>query len=122
MLCSGAEQIGKEGMILIQNKPIIRRTEMIRCALCHDAPCDKACPSLKPSNLLRSIWFENEQSAVSLLPDDNPCAACSGMCEESCVRPGEVKIKDLVGQLYTRVKPETETEMPEDERREPDRL
>ncbi len=102
---------------MIQNKPIIRRTEMIRCALCHDAPCDKACPSLKPSNLLRSIWFENEQSAVSLLPDDNPCAACSGMCEESCVRPGEVKIKDLVEQLYTRVKPETETEMPEDERR-----
>ena len=102
---------------MIQNTPIIRRTEMIRCALCHDAPCDKACPSLKPSDLLRSIWFENEQSAVSLLPDDNPCAACSGMCEESCVRPGEVKIRDLVSRLYTSVKPETETEMPTDEKR-----
>ena len=102
---------------MIQNKPVIRRNEMIKCALCHDAPCDKVCPSLKPSDLLRSIWFENEQGAVSILPDANPCAACRGMCEESCVRPGEVKIRDLIGKLYDQVKPETETEMPEDEKR-----
>lgn len=102
---------------MIQNKPIIRRNEMIRCALCQDAPCDKACPSLKPSDLLRSIWFENEQGAVSMLPDVNPCTACGGMCEEACVRPGEVKIRDLVGRLYGVVKPETETEMPADEKR-----
>ena len=102
---------------MIQNEPIIRKGDMVRCALCHDAPCSAACPRLDPAALLRSIWFENEQNAVFLLPDENPCTDCKGFCEESCVRPGEVKIRDLIGRLYKEVKPETETEKPEDEHR-----
>lgn len=102
---------------MIQNEPVLRRTDMIRCVLCHDAPCDAACSKVKPSDLLRSIWFENEQGAVSVLPPENPCVQCRGMCEESCVRSGEVKIKELIRRLYEEVKPVTETRMPENENR-----
>ena len=102
---------------MIQNEPMIRRADMVRCALCHDAPCDAACPKLQPSRLLRSIWFDNEQGAVSGLPADNPCTGCPGMCEESCVRSGEVKSRDLIARLYSQVKPAAETRMPADENR-----
>ncbi len=102
---------------MIQNKTIIGRPDLVRCTLCLDAPCDAACPAMSPAGLLRSIWFENEQGAVSRLPENNPCVGCQAPCEEKCVRPGEVKIKALIGRLYDEVKPETETEMPEDESR-----
>ena len=102
---------------MIRNEAFIRRADMVRCALCHDAPCDAACPELKPSALLRSIWFDNEQSAASGLPEDNPCASCRGMCEENCLRSGEVKIRDLIGRLYGQVKPELESGVTADEKR-----
>ncbi len=102
---------------MLRKEPIIHRTEMIHCALCMDAPCDGACPSIKPAKFLRSIWFDNEQGAVSFLPDSNPCTACEAPCEKACVRPGEVKIGKLITSLYEDVKPQTETEMPKDENR-----
>ena len=102
---------------MIHNEPVIRRGEMIRCALCGDAPCDAACGRINPSSLLRSIWFRNEQGAVSRLPDANPCATCDAPCERACVRPGEVPVKSLVGRLYSQVKPMAETEVPADEAR-----
>ena len=37
---------------MIQNEPIIRRGDMIRCALCAHAPCDSACDRLDPARLL----------------------------------------------------------------------
>lgn len=40
---------------MIQSEPMIRRADMIRCALCGDAPCDAACDRLNPASLLRSI-------------------------------------------------------------------
>ena len=33
----------------------IARSEMMRCALCLDAPCSAVCPALDPAGLLRSI-------------------------------------------------------------------
>ena len=91
---------------------------MVRCALCMDAPCDAVCPEdVKPSGLLRSIWFDNEQGAACALPENNPCALCPGMCEEGCVRPGEVKIRELIGRLRSQVKPEVEVAVPSDEKR-----
>ncbi|MBR3333786.1 MAG: NAD-dependent dihydropyrimidine dehydrogenase subunit PreA [Clostridia bacterium] len=102
---------------MIQTTPAINRTDMIRCALCGDAPCNKACDKVAPSRLLRSIWFGNEQTAVQRLPEENPCLTCAAPCESACVRPGEVPIRDLVNRLYYQVKPECETPLPENEDR-----
>ncbi|MBR2663595.1 MAG: NAD-dependent dihydropyrimidine dehydrogenase subunit PreA, partial [Clostridia bacterium] len=66
-------------MILSEQR--ISRSDMIRCALCADAPCDKACMKLTPSRLLRSVWFSNEQTAALQLPADNPCILCEALCE-----------------------------------------
>lgn len=102
---------------MIQNEPMIQRTEMIRCALCDNAPCDTACEKLRPASLLRSMWFHNEQGAVSHLPTENPCVHCDAPCERACVRPGEVPIRKLIDSLYGKVAPETETRVPDDETR-----
>ena len=102
---------------MIHNEPIIRRADMIHCALCGDAPCAAACDRLDPAALLRSIWFMNEQGAVNRAPGENPCVNCDAPCERACVRPGEVPIRDLIDRLYQRVKPEAETPLPPDEDR-----
>ncbi len=95
----------------------IRRSDMIRCVLCADAPCTHVCPSLEPDKLLRSVWFDNEDSAAVLLPEVNPCIGCDAPCEKACVRPGEVHIPDLVNRLYQEVKPAMEEGCPQDEDR-----
>ncbi len=102
---------------MIQTTPTIPRQDMIRCALCADAPCDKACKKLRPSGLLRSIWFQNEQTAAQRLPEENPCLVCRAKCQTACVRPGEVPVRDLVNRLYYQVKPSCETPLPENEDR-----
>ena len=94
---------------MLTAKQTISRTDMIRCALCADAPCDSACEKLKPASLLRSIWFHNEQTAVQRLPEQNPCISCSAPCERLCVRPTEVPIRDLMNRLYYQVKLDCET-------------
>ena len=102
---------------MIQAKPAINRSDMIRCVLCMDAPCDAACGRIAPSGLLRSIWFQNEQTAAQRLPVENPCLTCPAPCQRACVRAGEVPIRDLIHRLYDQVKPECETPLPPDERR-----
>ena len=102
-------------MILME--PSISRGDMIRCALCADAPCSAACEKLNPADMLRSIWFRNEQAAALRLPEENPCLTCGAPCERACVRPGEVPIRDTVNRLYYQVKPECETPLPADEAR-----
>ena len=93
----------------------ICRADMIRCALCKDAPCSAACPKLDPADLLRSIWFDDEKVAAARLPEGNPCLGCDAPCEGACVRPHEVPIRDLVGRLYGQVKPGLEAALPESE-------
>ncbi len=102
---------------MIKAEPCISRADMIRCALCSDAPCDAACSAVKPAGRLRSVWFWNEQGALKCLPEENPCLACDARCERACVRPGEVPIRDLMNRLYYQVKPEAETPLPENEDR-----
>ena len=103
---------------MIQTVPSISRQDMIRCTLCGGAPCDRACPKgLNPSGLLRSIWFQNEQTAALRLPEENPCLLCTAPCENACVRPGEVPIKDVMNRLHYQVRPECETPIPADEDR-----
>jgi len=102
---------------MIQNEPMIRRKDMIQCALCADAPCSAACVKLKPASLLRSVWFQNEQDAALRLPEDNSCLTCAAPCEQACVRGGDVPIRDLINRLYYQVRPQCETPLPQDEER-----
>ncbi|MBR4458127.1 MAG: NAD-dependent dihydropyrimidine dehydrogenase subunit PreA [Clostridia bacterium] len=102
---------------MIQIQARIPRSDMIRCALCANAPCDTACARLKPSDLLRHVWFLNEQCAAQSLPEKNPCLTCSAPCERACVRAGEVHIHDLINRLYYQVKLDAETPLPADESR-----
>ncbi|MBQ6290379.1 MAG: NAD-dependent dihydropyrimidine dehydrogenase subunit PreA [Clostridia bacterium] len=102
---------------MIRTTPGIARADMIRCVLCKNALCDDACGKLKPAELLRNIWFGNEQTAAQHLPEENPCLTCKAPCEQSCVRPGEVPIRDLMNRLHYQVKPECETPLPENESR-----
>ena len=95
----------------------IARSEMMRCALCLDAPCSAACPALDPAGLLRSVWFDNEKCAAARLPEPDPCANCPAPCEAACVRPHEVPIRALLARLRTEVRPELELPLPEDEAR-----
>ena len=95
----------------------IQRRDMIRCALCHDAPCSAACERLDPAKLLRSVWFDDEKAAAARLPEQNPCLICHAPCESACVRPGEVPIRRLIGRLYDEVRPELEVPLSEDEDR-----
>ncbi len=91
----------------------IRRSEMLSCALCHNAPCDGACPHMNPSDQLRSIWFDNCGVAAMKMPADNVCQNCSAPCEEACVRPHQVPIKNLMTRLHDEVRPSHE--MPYDD-------
>ena len=72
---------------------------------------------MKPSDLLRSIWFRNEQTAVQRLPVPNPCLHCDAPCERACLRPGEVPVRRLMLRLEDEVKPETEVTLPAEEDR-----
>lgn len=91
------------------------RSDMLRCALCADAPCTKACGKLDCAALLRSIWFDDEKAAAACLPDENPCANCAAPCENACVRAQEVPIRALMTRLHDEVKPELEIAAPENE-------
>ena len=93
----------------------IRRADMIRCALCKDAPCSSACKRLDVAGLLRSVWFDDEKAAAARLPEGDPCLGCNAPCESACVRPHEVPIRELIGRLYEQVKPGLEAALPPNE-------
>ena len=44
----------------------ILREDLIRCALCEDAPCTAACGQLPVAKILRSVWFDDEKVAAAL--------------------------------------------------------
>lgn len=93
------------------------RSDLLKCTLCHDAPCTKACGRLDPAAALRSIWFDNEKGAACRLPDELPCQDCEGDCEKACIRSGEVDIRQLMIRLHEEVRPGLEVRSPENEER-----
>ena len=93
------------------------RSDMVRCVLCKDAPCTKACGKIDPARILRSIWFDNELRAADDLPAENPCVQCSAPCEDACVRPHEVPVRALMTRLHDQVKPQLEIPYPVTEER-----
>ena len=93
------------------------RSDMIRCVLCDDAPCTKACGRLDPAGLLRSIWFDNEKTAAARLADTCPCVDCAAVCEDACVRAHEVPVRKLVMRLHHEIRPALEIAEPEDDGR-----
>lgn len=96
---------------------IIKRSDMISCTLCSDAPCSNACKKLNPAEALKSIWFDNEDVAALKLPKDNPCKSCDAPCERSCVRAGGVPIKRIMTKLIDEVRPKAEIDIPQNEDR-----
>ena len=67
------------------------------CLLCYDAKCDKACPNkFKPSNMLRSLKFNNDSYAYKFINKDI-CLKCEGYCENNCIHfDKKVRIKDAI--------------------------
>lgn len=76
------------------------RKDMLRCALCDNPPCSSACGAIDCAGALRSIWFDNEDTAAQSLPEQSPCIGCSAPCEKACVFPGEVPIRSLMERLH----------------------
>lgn len=66
--------------------------EALKCLLCHDAPCAKACRAeVRPDKIIRSIRFGNPEGIA-----DAACGSC--VCEKVCSRIGidkSVEIKRL---------------------------
>ncbi|MBR6850006.1 MAG: NAD-dependent dihydropyrimidine dehydrogenase subunit PreA [Lachnospiraceae bacterium] len=98
-------------------KKMIKRTDMISCMLCKDAPCSAACPKTDPGSILRHVWFDNEDIAALSLPKNFPCTDCDAPCERSCVRAGEVPIRKLMEKLEKEVRPMADIDLPADEER-----
>ena len=73
---------------------LVATEEALRCLLCHDAPCSKACPAhSNPGDFIKSLRFENELGAYQHLTLNNvlpeTCATlCNGnkYCERACLR------------------------------------
>ncbi len=62
--------------------------EVGSCLLCHDAPCEKACPyGVHPAGVIRSARFENKDGARNKLPDELPCLSCEEKpCLKACLK------------------------------------
>lgn len=76
--------------------------EVNRCLLCNDAPCSKKCPKkLKPADRIRSLYFDNEYSAIADF-DDVSCDLCNKECEDACILSKynqAIHIRELMKQI-----------------------
>ncbi len=75
------------------------------CLLCYDPKCDRACPKgYKPSDLLRSLKFDNFEGAGKHV-DKDVCKDCPGYCEQNCIhfdRAVEIKKAIELSEKYNK--------------------
>lgn len=95
----------------------LKRSDIISCMLCEDAPCSQACPKFEPGDALRSVWFDNPDVASLKMPEGNPCLDCSAPCQEACISKNTVAIKSVMTTLSQEVRPSAEIALPENEDR-----
>ncbi len=83
-------------------KNIYDISEVNRCMLCLNGPCEKACPKgIKISKIIRSLYFENAVGGIKELKN-NDCSTCSAPCEKACVlskKNRHVEIKNIFTDL-----------------------
>jgi dihydropyrimidine dehydrogenase (NAD+) subunit PreA len=96
---------------------VIKRSDIITCSLCKDAPCSGACPNLDPAKALLGIWFDNQDVAALGLPKENVCVGCDAPCEKACINSGKVPIKSIMSELNEKVRAMAEIELPDNEDR-----
>jgi dihydropyrimidine dehydrogenase (NAD+) subunit PreA len=73
-------------------KDQIKRSDMISCLLCKDAPCSEACGRFEPGEMLRSIWFDDWRPKL----DGSKCVGCHLcvlVCPRDAIAPGRKRIK-----------------------------
>jgi len=67
--------------------------DIVKCLVCHDAPCSSACPSgVDPARIIRAAHFGNFKGA--LYRTTSACINCSAPCEKACVLD-DYKIKRI---------------------------
>ena len=83
---------------------IVEKTEIQKCLLCFNAPCDKQCPvGLPVSQMMQSYRLDNPDRVAELMPEVNPCITCmKPTCMKACIRGklgDPVNIKELLKQV-----------------------
>ena len=74
---------------------IVSTRDIIKCLLCYDALCSKACPNnLDPAKILRSLRFKNYKGALENVT--NACINCSAPCQKKCILENEINIKRIL--------------------------
>lgn len=76
----------------------IKYSNVYRCLICHDAPCTSACDmSQQPSEIIRSLRFDNACGAIARLNKENSCQTCSAQCVERC--PAGIDIPFILSEI-----------------------
>ncbi len=83
---------------------IVEKTEIQKCLLCFNAPCDKQCPvGLPVSQMMQSYRLDNPDRVAELMPEVNPCITCmKPTCMKACIRGklgDPVNIKEILKQV-----------------------
>lgn len=74
-----------------------KQNEMLKCVLCHNALCSKACKKgIDPAKIIRSARFKNYDGAVDLYKCSS-CETCDHPCTAACKM--QVNIPEILASL-----------------------